>query len=203
MVPLKGVMAPPQRVETPQRPFQLVTDVWSTANNPASLTARSRPDQLTEPTESNSTGEYAFDADCSMTLIQPILRGAATHVLTFNLWRWRQLIDKSGNTMAWHPWLVGRWTATFAGAGTATVGVAGGPVLASTDIYCSNLVVVATYDRRGDYTKLWQILQPAVDDGSPAELLVDTVGGCRYTIEGRTTTNSEGFNFAVAGVSTV
>lgn len=180
---------------------------WYSANGAGSLSSASRADQLTPPAVNATTGEYIYDTEQTMVKVRPVLRGAATHVVTFNVWLWNQGPYQDGNMAVapfdvWSPWLLGRFTATFAGAGTATNGVTNGAVI-GTDIYCSNLAVVATYDRRGDYTKLWQIIQPAADDGSPAMLLFDAMGAAKVSFEGRTTTNSETFNFAVAGLTAI
>lgn len=207
---LVGVDAPISSVVTPSTNFRLPQPnaTWSTANAAASLASASRADQLSPPAFSTSTGEHVYDVERTMCLVRPVLRGVATHVMTFNVWLWWQGPYQLGNASLtsiepWTPWLLGRFTATFAGAGTSTVGVAGGAVVASGDLYCSNLAVVATYDRRGDYSGLWKILQPAVDDGSPAMLMFDTLGAAKVSLEGRTTTAAESFHFSVAGLTAI
>ena len=209
IAPVSGT---PAQLVTPTRPFELVNPLaWPTANNLASLAARTRADQIAEPTYTAATGEMPFAPESSAALFKIVLRGAASaiargEVLTANLWEWRQIPGIPGTSVgSWSPNLVGRWTFTFNSTGDAaknTLGVAGSAVLA-TDIYCSNIAVVATYDRRGDMTTRWSILQPAADDGSPAMLLVDGLGSSRFTWEGRTTTNGTAFNFLAAWLSIV
>lgn len=196
-------------VHTPVRTRTLLNPsaTWSTANSIGSLAAAYRADQLTEPTFNTATGEHVYTPECSMVDVRPILRGAVTHVLTFNVWLWDQLwhgVPTLDHIVQWSPWLLGRFTATFVAAGSATAGVAAGVVLA-TDIYCSKLEVVALYDHRGDYTDLWKIVgQPAAnEDGSAMRLVFDTLGAAKVSIEGRTTTATEGFNFATKSLSLV
>lgn len=213
-------MAPPPRVGiaaqavcttvTPSGAFRIPTPdaTWSSANSAASLTTASRDDQLAQPSTNLTTGEYLYYPEATVSLIRPVLRGgAAGHTVTFNVWYWWQIYQDGSNTpYGWSPWLAGRFLATFKGAGTETNGFTAGPVIA-TDIYASLLSVVATYDRRGGttdgYTGLWKFLQPAVDDGSPAMLMLDNMGAPLITLEGRTTTNGELFNFAVSGLTAV
>lgn len=216
-------MAPPATIgdrsnnvslKTNQNPYELVSPTWSTANSAASLAGASRADQLTEPQDNATTGEYRIvPQPGSYLLLTPILRGAASaiargEVLTINLWTWRQKTVRAVPTsttdsnyaasiVQWTPRLIGRWTCSFNGTGSAgnnTLGVSGGNVLA-TDIYCSNFVVVTGYDKSGDYANLWYTIQPSADDGSAAILMADGLGGSLLTVEGRTTTNGTAFNF--------
>lgn len=196
---------PPQALISPTQAYELVSpNGWYSANNAASLTGVSRDDQTTEPADSASLGEYAFDPKGSVGLFKFVIRGdagaiARGHVFTANLWEWSQVAPQAGSTgqlMSWTPTLVGRWTLTFNGTGSAannTVGANGAAVLA-TDLYCSNIVVVATFDRRGDYALRWKIMQPAVEDGSPAVLLVDGLGSTRFSWEGRSTTAGDAWH---------
>lgn len=195
---------------SPTKPWSLLgkAATWYSANDLASLTARTRADQIAEPTDNATNGEYVFDADGSIGFYKFIIRGAASaisrgNVVTANLWEWSQVQRVGANdafeqVASWSPTLVGRWTLTFNSTGSAgnnTLGVAGSPVLA-TDLYCSNIVVVATYDRRQDYALRWKILQPAADDGSPAVLMVDGMGSTKFSWEMRTTTNGDMCNVA-------
>lgn len=196
-------------VKTNQYPYKLAWPVWSTANNEASLTARTRPDQLTEPQTNTTTGEYVIDPDPgSYMLVKPLI-STTGHVLTYNIWAWFQgttradpttnppvaATDAAAEIIQWHPELIGRWTCAFNGGAVADkVGVANGIVL-NTHIYCSLQTVVATYDRSASYTNLWKVIQPAADDGSPSILLFDMMGAVKISFEGRTTTNGDSFNF--------
>lgn len=193
---------------TPTTPYTLVSGVstWYSANSAASLAGASRADIIGPPPSNATTGEYVFDPEGSVAFFKPIIRGAASaisrgNVVTANLWEWSPL-SRPGSGLPLHQWtptLIGRFTLTFNGSGVAgnnTLGVALGDVLA-TDLYCSFIAVVATYDRRGDYALRWKLLQPSVDDGSPAVLMVDGLGANKLSWEGRTTTNGDMFNFAV------
>ncbi len=207
----QSIAAPPAELVTSTRAFRPISETWPTANNAASLAARTRADQMTEPTLSAATGELPFQPESSMAAFKVVIRGAAAaisrgNVLTANLWEWSPLHSPvSSAKVGWTPTLIGRWTFTFNGTGSAdnnTLGCAGGVVLA-TDLYCSLIEVVATYDRRGDMLTRWGVVQPAVEDGSPAVLVVDGLGSGLYTWEGRTTTNGDAFQFLARWFSTV
>lgn len=204
-----SAFGPPTQLISPTRPWQLLGTpaTWYSANSAASLTARTRADQINEPTDNATTGEYCFDPDGSIGLFKFLIRGAAAaisrgNVVTANLWEWSQVTrpgdDVFSPIVSWSPTLVGRWTLTFNSTGSAannTLGVANSVVLA-TDLYCSFVAVVGTYDRRNDYALRWKILQPAVEDGSPAVLMVDGLGANRMSWEMRTTTNGDMCNVA-------
>lgn len=209
----ESLTAPRMVAVSPTRPYWLchipppnsltnAQPTWYSANNAANLIARTRPDQIAEPTNNSTTGEYVFEPEGSVLLTKFLIRGAGGAIsrgntITAQLWEWSLTGRQDGVRFTWTPTLVGRWTILFNGTGVAgnnTVGVAGTDIL-DTDLYASNIVVVATYDRRGDYALRWKILQPAADDGSPAILMVDGLGSNKFSWEGRTTTNGDMFQF--------
>lgn len=138
----------------------------------AVFTSLPRAPQLAHPATSASV-QTIVPQTGSTALFAPIIRGGDGTTAEGRLWLWDYMPLPGNARGIWSPYYYGAWTFT---AGTQQAGLAGNLVL-DTDTWCSNIATLSSTDRRGDYTAMWRIVQPASDDNAAVFLLADGLGG--------------------------